>query len=511
METATVGTASPVDLSDLTSLELLIQALDSTDQRQVVHSLELLEANNKGHLVPRLLLSHGATQVRRRTLRVFAVCGREDAAPMVERLLTDDDLDVRVEAIRTLAALQGRDSVAMMLPRLEDPNLRIRAAAIAAVAGHGAEATEKAAKSLSGLLTDARWTVRQDAARILGELSDPLFESHLIQLTYDADHRVAREAIKSVRTRIDRDAFNPVYGPILISALRHRRLKHEARNAVVACGEHILPALVHFLNDPHESIWVRRAIPKTLACINTPGATRALTDALDADDPFVVRKVIEALGSTPSERARDPAMRAALRRRLSREVGTYLRQVADLFGLGLEGDDVRFLGPKVVWNDRPPTLLHHLLTDRVTTQLDNIFRLLAVLHDPTDIWAAHNGLVGRDAARRTHALEYLDNTLRGEVRTTVFAAIGDVPHFKKFQNARDMFGVEIESRERTLRRLMTDSPDGDGDAAWVSAAAVHAVYAAEVPALYPYVQKLVDHANDPLVRETAQWVSSRLD
>jgi hypothetical protein len=74
-----------------------------------------------------------------------------------------------------------------------------------------------------------------------------------------------------------------------------------------------------------------------------------------------------------------------------------------------------------------------------------------------------------------------------------------------------MFGVEVESRERTLRRLMSDSPDGDADAAWVSAAAVHAVYAAAVQALYPYVQNLGDQAGDPLVRETAQWVTSRLD
>jgi ATP/ADP translocase len=503
LKTDTVDTASTVDLSDLTSLELLIQALDSTDSRQVVNSLELLQANNKGNLVPRLLLSHGDARVRRRTLRVFAVCVRQDAAPMVERLLADDDLDVRVEAIRTLAALHGNDSVAMMLPRLEDPDLHIRAAAIAAVAGHSSEARERAAVSLSGLLTDARWTVRQDAARILGELHDPVFESQLIQLMYDADYRVAREAIRSVGARIERDRFNPVYGPILISALRHRRLKHEARTAVVACGERIIPALVHFLNDPHEQIWVRRAIPKTLSCIRTAGAVHALTDALDAEDPFLVRKVIEALGSMPPGRGQDAALQTALRRRLSREVRTYLRQLADLFGLGLEGEDIRFLGPKVVWTERPPTLLHHLLTDRLTTQLDNIFRLLAVLHDPDDIWAAHHGLVGPVAGRRTHALEYLDNTLRGEVRATVFAAIGDVPHSQRFQNARDTYGVEIESRERTLRRLMSDSPGGDADAAWVSAAAVHAVYA--------YVQNLSEQASDPLVSETARWVTSRLD
>jgi len=510
LKSATVDTTSTVDLTDLTSLELLIQALDSEDPRQVVHSLELLEANDKGHLVPRLMLSHDDPAVRRRTLRVFAFCRRDDAAPMVERLLGDDDPGVRVEAIRTLAVLQGRDAAAMMLPRLRDPDPHIRAAAIAAVAAHGGEGTEKAAEALSGLLTDAGWEARCEAARILGELPDPLFENQLIQLLYDTDHRVAREAVRSVRNRLERGQFNPVYGPILISALRHRRLKHEARNAVVGCGERIIPALVHFLNDPHENVWVRRAIPKTLACIGTPGATRALADALDTEDPFLGRKVIEALGAVERDGASDAAFEERLRKRLSREVKAYLRKLADLYALGLEREDVRFQGPRVVWDDRPPTLLHHLLTDRMVTRLDNVFRLLAVLHDPADIAAARHGMLGSEVARRTHALEYLDNTLKGDVRTTVFAAIGDVPHAQKFRRARDLFGVEIESRERTLRRLMGDPTDGNAVEAWISAAAVHAVYATHVAALYPYVQNLGQHATDPLVRETARWVTSRL-
>jgi AAA family ATP:ADP antiporter len=512
LKSATVDTASPVDLSDLTSLELLIQALDSADPRQVVHSLELLEANDKGHLVPRLMLSHDDPAVRRRALRVFGACRRQDAAPMVERLLRDQDLGVQVEAIRTLAVLQGRDATAMMLPRLQDPDPHIRAAAIAAVAAHGDEATEKAAESLSGLLTDAGWDARREAARILGELPDPLFEHQLIQLLYDADHRVAREAVRSVRSRLERDEFNPVYGPILISALRHRRLKHEARNAVVGCGERIIPALVHFLNDPDENVWVRRAIPKTLACIGTPGATQALAAALDTGDAFLGRKVIEALSAIEHRPAAgDALLEERVRKRLSVEVKAYLRQLADLFALGLEHEDVRFQGPRVVWNDRPPTLLHHLLTDRMGTRLDNVFRLLAVLHNPADIAAARHGMLGSEVVRRTHALEYLDNTLKGDVRATVFAAIDDAPHAQRFRRARDLFGVEVESRERTLRRLMGDAASGgDADEAWISVAAIHAVYATRVAALYPYVQNLGDHATDALVGETARWVTSRL-
>jgi HEAT repeat protein len=502
-----VDAASPIDLSDATSLELLIQALDSTDPRQVINSLELLESNSKGHLVPRLMLSHSDPTVRCRTLKVFAACNRQDAVQVVERALGDDSIEVRVEAVRTLATLESADAIALMLPRLEDPDIRIRAAAISAVAGYSDDATAQATNSLSALVVDERWEARREAARILGEVPDPMFETQLLQLLYDSDHRVARQAIRSTRARIERDDFNPIYAPILISALRHRRLKHEARAAIVSCGEEIIPALVHFQNDPAEQIWVRRAIPKTISRIDSAAARRALSEGLAADDPFLRRKVIEALGTLrPGD---DPALRERVRRGLSKEVRTYLRQLGDLFGLGLDSD-ARFQGPKIVWDDRPPTLLHHLLTDRLSTQLDTTFRLLAVLHDPGDIWAAHRGLVGRDPGRRTHALEYLDNTLTGDVRAVVFTAIGDQRHQERFKRARELFGIEVESKEKTLRRLMSIPTENDAEAAWLAAAAVHAVYATEAVHLYPYVQNLGESATDPLVRETARWVVRRL-
>ena len=507
LESTEVNAASPIDLSDATSLELLIQALDSTDPRQVVNSLELLESNSKGHLVPRLLLSHPDPTVRGRTLKVFAACSRQDAITVVERALSDDSIEVRVEAVRTLAALQSSDAIALMIPRLEDPDIRIRAAAISAVAGYSDDATAQAATSLEALVIDDRWEARLEAARVLGEVPDPMFETHLIRLLYDSDFRVARRAIRSARARIERDEFNPIYAPILISALRHRRLKHEARNAIVSCGEQIIPALVHFQNDPDEQVWVRRAIPKTIARLDSAAARRALAGSLAADDTFLRRKVIEALGALGLEN--DPVLRREVRRGLSKEVRTYLRQLADLFGLGLDSD-ARFQGPRIVWDDRPPTLLHHLLTDRLSTQLDTTFRLLAVLHNPKDIWAAYRGLVGQDAGRRTHALEYLDNTLTGEVRSVVFTAIGDQRHEQRFKRARELFGIEVESKEKSLRRLMSIPTEGDAEAAWLAAAAVHAVYATAAVHLYPYVQNLGETATDPLVRETAQWVVTRL-
>lgn len=97
-----VNAELPLDLTDATALEVLVQALGSADQRQVMHSLELLEYFGKSDLVPPVLVRHDSPQVRRKTLMLLTDGQRVDAIPLVEEALSDDDPDVRSTALSTL-------------------------------------------------------------------------------------------------------------------------------------------------------------------------------------------------------------------------------------------------------------------------------------------------------------------------------------------------------------------------------------------------------------------------
>ena len=137
------------------------------------------------------------------------------------------------------------------------------------------------------------------------------------------------------------------------------------------------------------------------------------------------------------------------------------------------------------------------------------FGLLSLIHPSEDIRAARIGLLGDDPTARSHALEFLDNTLSGTVRSTVFAAIGDEGHVRQFARARQLFGIDLEPRIETLRRLMTVQAPAKGERDWLAAAPVHAVYVLRETELYPLVRELGQTAESPLVRQTARWVSAR--
>ena len=307
LKSGVVQPDATIDPTDLTTITTLVQALGSSDPRQVLHSLELLSAHGQGDLVQPLLLHHGDSRVRKKTLEILAETGREDAVDLVKEAITDDNAEVRSGAMQTLAKLTGGKSASIMRERLDDPDPELRATAVASllvVDDWGL--ADLAAQALGKMVTAPDPIMRAEAARALGEVPEPVAESVMLQLLYDTDLTVVRKAVHSIQTRLDRDGPNPIYVPTLVSLMGNRRLKHEAREALVATGEGAVQPLRHFMNFPDEQIWVRRAVPKTLALLGVQSAADALEESLDAGDTLLRSKIVEALcfmrGRHPSTR-----------------------------------------------------------------------------------------------------------------------------------------------------------------------------------------------------------------
>jgi HEAT repeat protein len=501
-----------INLSDIKTLELLVRSLGSSDEKQVMHSLDLLGAHGKESLVPPLLLYHDSAQVRLQTLDILERAGRSDSTDLIERCLGDEDAEVRAEAARVLASLHGRDVCELMLPRLHLGDSGVRAGAIACIANHGdAEMQAEAAEALRNLLSDASSSTRQDAVKAIGAIHDPMFQEHLIKLLYDPDSEVVREAVQAVRRRVRRDGYNPIYVPTLSALLQHRRVKHDVREALIAFGEDALPTLAHYLNDEGETKWVRRALPKTIAAIGTPAAVHALTESLlDNSDSFLRCKVLEAISTLPRALLQ-PSLSPILEEAIRVEAVGYLECLVDLHALGFE-QRAHISGPRVLWRKDapPPHLLERLLIERSEDHVSNMFSLLAAIFPPKDVRAAHTSVTSDQSKLRSHALEYLDNTLSGEVRSTVFAAIGDQPLQKKLDTAAGSFGIAPSDEVQTLEKWLTADPTSHSDASNMVIAAIYSIYSEQITQLYSKVDQLRTTSEATVIAETAAWVGGRV-
>ncbi|MDH3745515.1 MAG: HEAT repeat domain-containing protein, partial [Acidobacteriota bacterium] len=508
-----VDRQSPINIEDTATLEVLVQSMASLDSRQVLHSLQILGDHGRANLASPTLLYHDDHEVRLLTLGLLQQAERRDAVPLIERRLGDESPEVRAKAMRVLAKLQGKDVCQLMRPRLTEHEPAVRAAAVACLTAHGDEQmVREAAVVLGELLKAQDGETRAEGAKAIGAVSDPKYSEQLVKLLYDEDQRVLRQAIAAVDRRSQRDGHNPIYTPTLISSLRNRRVKHEARNALVAMGEPVIPALKHFLLDPDESLWVRRALPKTIARIGGPAAADALLAALDHDvhDCFLRRKLIEALRDLPAHLVRSHGAER-IPRQVEIEARSYSQRLLEFFSI-VPADRVSLSGATITWGAGAwePQLLERLLAERMEDHLRNLFGLLSLLHPARHIKAAYRGLTSGNASLKASALEYLDNTLEVDLRRTVVLLTNDKPLAEKLEAVRRRFGLRRGNKIDTLRAAISHGPDDDETIVGIALGSLYKIHLDQVEGLFDDVCTLASQATTPQIAETAAWIEERL-
>ena len=445
---------------DLATVETLVEELGSWDEQRVLRSIELLEALEKRNLITPLLLHHASPRVRSRAL--VAIQGArselvERWLPSVELSLKDDDPDVRAAAVEVIASVHNSDVRDLMRPYLRDSDPRIVATAAVALAESSDESDRTIVEeTLERLASDGRESAvpaRREAARAIARTTDPRFRQLLTPLMNDPDVSVAREAIRSARLLGDTDLL---FVPVLVSLLRDRRLKNTARDVLVSYGEDVIPTLTYFLNDEQEDPWVRRHIPSTLALIPSESSVAELLGCLGGDDGFIRYKAIKALEhiSRESTEDADAGARAALaldpepiQALLRKEVTRYYRYLGSTYDLFEKGNLSR------------DTLLAQALEEKRDRAMDRIYRLMGLLYDGSDIRAARWAIEHGDARARSSGIEFLDNTLSGDVRKLLLPVVDEVPLDEKVRKGNVLIKTRVRDVEESLTRLIYDEDE----------------------------------------------------
>jgi AAA family ATP:ADP antiporter len=439
-----------IAVADLSTIEALIQELASPDERRVLYAMDMLESLDKRNLITPLLLYHESPAVRVRALGVLGGAFSNEASrwlPLIQRLMADEDPDVRAAAVAALANVQDQQVANLARPYLRDENPRIAmtAAMVLSCSSHEEDvaAAEEVLKELLSDTEDSAIQVRREFPIALRHIDRPHFRRLLIPLLHDSDPEVAWEAMRTVR-RLGTADF--IFIPTLISLLRDRRLKSSARELLVASGEQALGILDHFLRDPEEDIWVRRALPGTIARIPCQQAMNILVAALrDADGilRFKVLAAAERLHRGHSQLSYDHDQIESLALEEGERCQSYLLCYRRIF-------------------DQEPlledTLLAHALNEKIWRSVDRTYRYLGLLYPWKDIAAARFSVERGDSRPRAMALEYLDNLLSGALRKQLMPVLED-PAARGDSHASGILGKGIRGRTEEYVLKLINDPD----------------------------------------------------
>jgi ATP/ADP translocase/HEAT repeat protein len=393
-------------LFDATTIPVVKQALAGPDPLQTAFALDLVDqasAKDMGPLAPELhaLLHHNSAEIRTRALGLIQrVPSAGDAAAIRERL-TDPEPSVREAAVRALCAIRQDDRQSLLAELLGAEQPVVRTATLACLA-RGEIGTDGLAIARQAYAVRAVPEQRSDPetrvelALAAGTLRDGDAADMLVPFLEDPDARVASTALRSAGL-----LELPALYPRMIDGLARASTREAARDALVAQGEKVVPALARRLLDPSADPVVRRSIPSVLAHIPSEQTVQALLRSALAPetDQLLDYRTIKALGKL---RARSTSLRfdpALVGELLKREVnaGRSYLEARQALSAGDNGVVVTLLGQTLLeaWRERRETS----------------FRTLGLVHSPEDTYRCYLAVVGTETLPRANALEWLETTL----------------------------------------------------------------------------------------------------
>jgi AAA family ATP:ADP antiporter len=376
---------------DNATVGLLVAALSSSDERQVLYALNLLNGTppHRWRAQFKTLIHHPSSAVRGRTLAMLTQWNDSAAAPLICNLLHDRNISVRAEAIHYLCRYDPSPAETLR-DFLDNPDNGVVHAAIRSISKY----PFRQASNLA-----LQWGASARAREMLDR-----------QLRGSSTETI-RQAILTSGTVQYTAAL-----PILVDKLQDFRLRADASSALLKFGPNIVTELVRRLNDKRTPLAVRLHIPKVLATSGQQSASDALLNALYQQEYELDRRIIKALNRMrmTSHRVRFPSDR--VQSALEQEGDDY-RQLSTVLN-SLEANSVQNAFEAAATF----SMLIKAIRERLEQKIERIFQLLALTYPPQDIHAAYYTACAKPASRPS-AVEFLDNLIDGNVKPLVIPVI----------------------------------------------------------------------------------------
>ena len=389
--------------------EALAAKLASAELDDVRYALDVLSTQplRSACVHVRALLAHKDDDIRRRSIAALAAARDDAAIPLVQPLLKDRSLGVRTEALLFLSRGGDLDPLKTIEEIGDFAGFSIRAAMAAFLASPGRARNLDAAEMLiRKMATSDETNDRLEASRVIALVPEPPLDI-LKRLLTDPDGEVSRQALLSTET----------------------------------IGAEAVPVLAQILLDDSAPIDVRREVPSALARIGTDRAERALMSAVLESDSSLRHRIIAALNKVKQQyrpMAREPEMLELL---LAAEIAGHYRSYQLLGALrATEGDNGAVIAA---------------LQLAMEQELERIFRLIGLVSGGAGLHDAYVGVRSSNPVVRANSLEYLENTLKPELRQTLFPLIDShVSEEERIRMANHIVGAPVDSPEQALSTLL---------------------------------------------------------
>ena len=420
-------------VSDPASVRLLVDALESNNERHILYSLRLLQSARNVDFSPQLfrLLEHPLDYIREeaaRTLPALPV----DCTNQAQSLLNDAAPGVRQAAISYLCS-GGNDGSLDAL--LKDSRPEVRATAAGWAADHAPANFTPAREMIDALLLSDRTSAARLASRLPERDGIELLRNLIKDPSPDVAQAAAIAAAKAGHVEL-------VF--IVLELLAVRKSRKGAREALLLYGERILGTLGDVLRDPHHDPALRREIAWALGRIPVTRSAELLVENLDAEDPLLQHRIVKALNRLHEANPELPKARSIIADKVHAQARAYYEKLT--------------LCQALVKGGKGKGLLLRALRERLQRDIEIIFRLLALDYPQKEMYFAYSALESKKPDRKTAAIEFLDNVLNQKLKGIILPLLEEPSEEVLSARAEPLFGIKPLRKDDALR-LLASRPD----------------------------------------------------
>jgi AAA family ATP:ADP antiporter len=425
---------------DLSSLESLIEALNSPNDREVIAALDLLQAEGRVNLVPALILYHPSVTVVTRALELLPRAGRRDFLPITERLLEHEHPEVRAATLRALAWVAPDPDVYRRF--LEDPAPAVAATALIGACSYGVYDRDEGEERMMRLAGEGSRTERIAMARAIQYSPGQAYEGILLLLAESPETDVQQAVVQAMR-----EIRSPLFVPKLLEFLPERVFRGEVRDTLVTIGDEARDQIAEALANPWMSLRIRRQLPRALAHFDSAEAADILQRRLNPEPDGAIRyRILRALLLLREREPDLPLDGKILDRAIERTLSAYFQNLAWQTGLAAGARRRTERATEV------QGMILDLLVHKADQTVERLFQLVSLRYPGEDARRLYRGIRSSDPSLKAGSLELVDHLLRTPLREAVLATVDDLPPEERLLRA----GPYHERRDLTYERVLLD-------------------------------------------------------
>src|SRR5688572_2256549 len=408
-----------VQTLDSTISRPLLEALSSSDDRQVLYALGLLGSGHAARWSRHQpeLIDHKTPAVRSRTIALLTEW-RSFATSLVETRLLDSDLDVRIEVVRHLCEASRDGARSKLSEFLKHPDYRVVLAAILCIAKYrpsdGDLIDEQFIERALATTGEHSASAKAAAARSLAITRLPRATEFLDRLLRDPSVPVVQQAIHAAGEIRYEGAIS-----VLILMLGRSRFRRAAREALLKIGGPATEELKLQFQDDRTPMDVRVRIPKVISMFRAQEAADFLLHSVHRSTPRLDTMLLKALNNMrnqPGELAFEPERVSAL---IATECERHQRLSMIRAAIRAVDTENAEKGYGEIM-----ALLEKAIGERMAESVERVFRLLYLVYSTNDIRAVYLSFNSKSALRAS-AVEFLDNLIDPPLRSLVVPVVED--------------------------------------------------------------------------------------